>query len=173
MKITLIYLSFISTVNPVITSDSECVTSEEALKYVLFLVDVNQMYDIALGMYDFNLVLMLAEKSQKVRIEVHPYMSVKLQILVEDHKRGKPFAFFYGFVWVVLSLVVKPVSEDNKLLLIYTHTILFQDPKEYLPFLNNLQKMETNFQRYSIDRHLKRYSKAVTHLSLCGELLML
>ncbi|XP_067016133.1 elongator complex protein 1-like [Acropora muricata] len=94
-------------VNPVITSDSECVTSEEALKYVLFLVDVNQMYDIALGMYDFNLVLMLAEKSQK-------------------------------------------------------------DPKEYLPFLNNLQKMETNFQRYSIDRHLKRYSKAVTHLSLCG-----
>lgn len=51
--------------------------------------------------------------------------------------------------------------------------ILFQDPKEYLPFLNNLQKMETNFQRYSIDRHLKRYSKAITHLSLCGELLML
>lgn len=104
MKITLIYLSFISTVNPVITSDSECVTSEEALKYVLFLVDVNQMYDIALGMYDFDVVLMLAEKSQKVRIEVHPYMSVKLQILVEDHKRGKPFAFFYGFVWVVSEL---------------------------------------------------------------------
>ena len=59
------------------------------------------------------------------------------------------------------------------MLLIYTHMILFQDPKEYLPFLNNLQKMETNFQRYSIDRHLKQYSKAVTHLSLCGELLML
>ena len=42
------------------------VTSEEALKYVLFLVDVNQMYDVALGMYDFELVLMVAEKSQKV-----------------------------------------------------------------------------------------------------------
>ncbi|EDO27313.1 predicted protein, partial [Nematostella vectensis] len=41
------------------------VTSEEALKYVLFLVDVNQMFDVALGMYDFQLVLMVAEKSQK------------------------------------------------------------------------------------------------------------
>ena len=53
--------------NPVHSSQAECVTSEEALKYVLFLVDVNQMYDVALGMYDFELVLMVAEKSQKVR----------------------------------------------------------------------------------------------------------
>ena len=50
-------------------------------------------------------------------------------------------------------------------------TSLFsQDPKEYLPFLNNLRKMETNFQRYSIDKHLKRYSKAIQHLSLCSKL---
>ncbi|XP_078368242.1 elongator complex protein 1-like isoform X2 [Oculina patagonica] len=93
--------------NPVNTTEAESVTSEEALKYVLFLVDVNQMYDVALGMYDFELVLMVAEKSQK-------------------------------------------------------------DPKEYLPFLNNLRKMETNFQRYSIDKYLKRFSKAIQHLSLCG-----
>ena len=53
--------------NPVNTTETECGTSEEALKYVLFLVDVNQMYDVALGMYDFELVLMVAEKSQKVR----------------------------------------------------------------------------------------------------------
>ena len=58
--------SFISA-NPVNTTETERVTSEEALKYVLFLVDVNQMYDVALGMYDFELVLMVAEKSQKVR----------------------------------------------------------------------------------------------------------
>ncbi len=40
--------------------------AEDALKYLLFLVDVNKMYDVALGMYDFQLVLMVAEKSQKV-----------------------------------------------------------------------------------------------------------
>lgn len=93
--------------SPVHTVENECVTSEEALKYILFLVDVNQMYDVALGMYDFELVLMVAEKSQK-------------------------------------------------------------DPKEYLPFLNNLRKMEKNFQRFTIDKYLRRYSQAIKHLSLCG-----
>ena len=42
--------------------------AEEALKYLLFLVDVNELYDVALGTYDFDLVLMVAEKSQKVGI---------------------------------------------------------------------------------------------------------
>ena len=28
--------------------------------------------------------------------------------------------------------------------------------------------METNFQRFSIDKYLKRHTKAIQHLSLCG-----
>ncbi|NWT12489.1 ELP1 protein, partial [Vireo altiloquus] len=90
-----------------ITPDVQAVSAEEALKYLLFLVDVNELYDYSLGTYDFDLVIMVAEKSQK-------------------------------------------------------------DPKEYLPFLNTLRKMETNYQRYTIDRHLKRYTKALGHLSKCG-----
>ncbi|XP_072716665.1 elongator complex protein 1 isoform X2 [Ciconia boyciana] len=90
-----------------ITPDVKAVSAEEALKYLLFLVDVNELYDYSLGTYDFDLVIMVAEKSQK-------------------------------------------------------------DPKEYLPFLNSLRKMETNYQRYTIDRHLKRYTKALGHLSKCG-----
>ena len=42
------------------------ISPQEALKYLLFLVDVNEMFDVALGTYDFDLVLMVAEKSQKV-----------------------------------------------------------------------------------------------------------
>ena len=42
------------------------VDGEEALKYLLFLVDVNDLYDVALGTYNFDLVLMVAHKSQKV-----------------------------------------------------------------------------------------------------------
>lgn len=42
------------------------VSAEGALKYLLFLVDVNDLYDHSLGTYDFDLVLMVAEKSQKV-----------------------------------------------------------------------------------------------------------
>ncbi|MBZ3869628.1 Elongator complex protein 1 [Sciurus carolinensis] len=85
----------------------DTVTAEEALKYLLLLVDVNELYDHSLGTYDFDLVLMVAEKSQK-------------------------------------------------------------DPKEYLPFLNTLKKMETNYQRFTIDKYLKRFEKAIGHLSKCG-----
>uniref|UniRef100_A0A3B3UYP6 Elongator complex protein 1 n=1 Tax=Poecilia latipinna TaxID=48699 RepID=A0A3B3UYP6_9TELE len=83
-------------------------SAEEALKYLLFLVNVNDLYEHSLGTYDFDLVLMVAEKSQK-------------------------------------------------------------DPKEYLPFLNMLKSLEPNYQRYTIDKHLKRYRKALVHLSKSGE----
>lgn len=39
---------------------------EEAVKYIIFLVDANTLFDIALGMYDFELVLMIAQHAQKV-----------------------------------------------------------------------------------------------------------
>uniref|UniRef100_A0A8C1LBU3 Elongator complex protein 1 n=1 Tax=Cyprinus carpio TaxID=7962 RepID=A0A8C1LBU3_CYPCA len=87
---------------------SKSVSAEEALKYLLFLVNVNELYEHSLGTYDFDLVLMVAEKSQK-------------------------------------------------------------DPKEYLPFLNMLKTLEPNYQHYTIDKHLKRYRKALHHLSKCGE----
>lgn len=85
----------------------EVVSAEEALKYLLFLVDVNEMYDVALGTYDFDLVLMVAEKSQK-------------------------------------------------------------DPKEYIPFLNSLRHLQGHYQSFTIDKYLKRYKKALNHISKCG-----
>lgn len=48
-------------------------------------------------------------------------------------------------------------------------SIILQDPKEYLPFLNMLKSLEQNYQRYTIDKHLKRYRKALQHLSKCGQ----
>jgi elongator complex protein 1 len=39
---------------------------EEAVKYIIFLVDAEKLFDIALGMYDFSLVLMIAQHAQKV-----------------------------------------------------------------------------------------------------------
>jgi hypothetical protein len=39
---------------------------QDAIKYIIFLTNVNQLYDVALGMYDFQLVLMVAQYSQKV-----------------------------------------------------------------------------------------------------------
>ncbi|XP_072167241.1 putative elongator complex protein 1 [Diadema setosum] len=88
--------------------ESERPSADEALRYLLYLVDVNDLFNVALGTYDFDLVIMVAEKSQK-------------------------------------------------------------DPKEYLPFLNRLRSMKPDYQRYSIDLHLKRYIKALGHLSRCHE----
>lgn len=55
-------------VNP--PSVADAVRAEEALKFLLFLVNVNELYEHSLGTYDFDLVLMVAEKSQKVRLEI-------------------------------------------------------------------------------------------------------
>ena len=51
-------------------SDTDKSRAEDALKYLMFLVDVNELFDVALGLYDFELVLMVAEKSQKVKLQV-------------------------------------------------------------------------------------------------------
>lgn len=77
--------------------------AEEGVKYIIFLVDSRTLFDYALGMYDFELVLMVAQHSQR-------------------------------------------------------------DPKEYLPFLRNLQGMEIELQRFHIDDHLGRHSKALDHI---------
>ena len=73
------------------------------IEHICFLTDVNKLYDSALGLYDLELTLLIAQQSQK-------------------------------------------------------------DPKEYLPFLRNLQSMSDLRRRYSIDDHLGRYSKALHHL---------
>ncbi|KAG0045887.1 hypothetical protein BGZ83_008909 [Gryganskiella cystojenkinii] len=82
--------------------------AEDALKFTIFLADVDRLFDVALGMYDFALVLMVAQWSQK-------------------------------------------------------------DPREYLPFLNELRTLEKYYQRYRIDDHLKKYESALKNLSQAGE----
>ncbi|XP_058451587.1 elongator complex protein 1 [Malaya genurostris] len=86
----------------------EMEVAEEALKYLLYLVDVNDLYNVALGMYDFGLVLFVATKSQK-------------------------------------------------------------DPKEYLPFLNELKRLDENYRKFKIDCHLKRFAKALENISRCED----
>lgn len=47
-------------------ADSEPQLVEDAVKYIIFLVDADSLFDTALGMYDFSLVLMIAQHAQKV-----------------------------------------------------------------------------------------------------------
>lgn len=94
------------------------------MKYIIFLVDANTLFDLALGMYDFSLVLMIAQHAQKVTGSAPKNMR---------------------------TLTVG------------------QDPREYLPFLRELRSLETNYQKFKIDDHLKRYEKALKSLGNAGE----
>lgn len=82
--------------------------TEQALQHLMFIVDVNKVYSEALGAYDLEAALKIAQKSQK-------------------------------------------------------------DPKEYIPYLNSLRKMEANYMRFTIDKSLNRMSSALTHLSKCSD----
>jgi len=48
-----------------IKADNKPELAEKAIKYIIFLVNVDKLYNIALGLYDFELVLMIAQYSQK------------------------------------------------------------------------------------------------------------
>ncbi|KAL7267237.1 putative elongator complex protein 1 [Rhizina undulata] len=87
--------------------DQNIELAEQAIIHVCFLSDVNKLYENALGLYNLELALMVAQQSQK-------------------------------------------------------------DPREYLPFLQNLQEMETVRRKFFIDNYLGRFSKAVIHLHELG-----
>lgn len=84
--------------------NKQVVSAEEGLRHLLYIADVNELFEVALGTYDFDLVMMVAEKSQK-------------------------------------------------------------DPKEYLPFLNELRKLEENYMKFKINVHLRRFRKALECIS--------
>lgn len=57
------------------TTEEIKMKSEEALKYLLYLVEVNVLFDIALGMYDLDLAKCIAFMSQKDPKEFIPYLN--------------------------------------------------------------------------------------------------
>jgi elongator complex protein 1 len=77
--------------------------AERAVEHICFLVDVNKLYDHALGLYNLELALLVAQQSQR-------------------------------------------------------------DPREYLPFIQNLHQLDPVRRQFAIDDHLGRREKALGHL---------
>ncbi|KAI1325872.1 elongator complex protein [Xylariaceae sp. FL0255] len=77
--------------------------AEKAVEHICFLADVNTLYDEALGLYNLELALLVAQQSQR-------------------------------------------------------------DPREYLPFIQELHKLEGLRRNFALDDHLKRHDKALSHL---------
>jgi elongator complex protein 1 len=81
---------------------------ERAVEHISFLADVNQLYDHALGLYDLDVALLIAQQSQK-------------------------------------------------------------DPREYLPYVQGLGKMQPLRMQFTIDDDLKKHNKALGHLFTMDE----
>lgn len=77
--------------------------AERAVEHICFLADVNKIYDHALGLYNLELALLVAQQSQR-------------------------------------------------------------DPREYLPFIQDLHQLEPVRRQFAIDDHLGRREKALGHL---------
>ncbi|KAL6043697.1 Elongator complex protein 1 [Balamuthia mandrillaris] len=61
-------------------------TAESALKYLICLVNVNQLYDVALGTYDFELTIMVAQQSQKDPKEYVPFLERLKQLNIYEQR---------------------------------------------------------------------------------------
>ncbi|KAF9222466.1 pol II transcription elongation factor [Gyrodon lividus] len=68
--------------------DSQPDLVEDAVKYIIFLVDADRLFDTALGMYDFSLVLMVAQHAQKDPREYLPFLR-ELRALPQFYQRFK------------------------------------------------------------------------------------
>ncbi len=96
-------LSLISTLQGTSTEEADL-----AISHLCFLTDSNRLYDAALGLYDLEVALLVAQNSQR-------------------------------------------------------------DPREYMPFLEKLQTLPLLRRQYTIDNHLRNYSRALTSLVSLSE----
>lgn len=101
---------------------------------------MNKLYDVALGMYDFQLVLMVAQYSQKVREDPDLLMVPKIYTLTDT--------------------TCSPMFLSS--------VLVSQDPKEYLPFLRELRALDKYYQRFRIDDYLERRPSALRNLKQAG-----
>ncbi|SPP83870.1 putative elongator complex protein 1 [Drosophila guanche] len=59
---------------------------DQYLKYLMYLVDINELYNVALGSYDLGMALFVAQKSQKDPKEFLQYLN-ELKALPEDYRK--------------------------------------------------------------------------------------
>ena len=67
-------------------SDSQSTLAEKAIEHICFLADVNRLYDTALGLYNLDVAILVAQQSQKDPREYLPHLQT-LQELPELRRK--------------------------------------------------------------------------------------
>ncbi|OXU28995.1 hypothetical protein TSAR_015024 [Trichomalopsis sarcophagae] len=105
-------------------------SAEEALKYLLYMVDVNVLYDIALGMYDFELVMLVAQKSQKDPKEYISYLNT-LNGLEENYRKFSIDSYLKRYNSALTHIAKIPDRFDECMYFIQCHELYSQGLKLY------------------------------------------
>jgi len=79
----------------------QVVSADEAMKYLLYLVDVNRLYDVALGLYDFDLVMFVAAKSNKDPKEYLPFLN---KLRRSDFSIGRLRSLIVSYICVTIDV---------------------------------------------------------------------
>ncbi|CAH1797491.1 unnamed protein product [Owenia fusiformis] len=127
------------------------VSPEEALKYLLFLVDVNEMYLVALGTYDFDLVIMVAEKSQKDPKEYLPFLN-KLRAMESRYMRYSIDMHLKRYPEALQHLVECGEERFTECMSLITERKLFKEALKYYPVASHQYKEIS----YAFGDHLKQ-----------------
>ncbi|CAK1542238.1 unnamed protein product [Leptosia nina] len=115
------------------------VSSDEALKYLLYIVDVNKLFDVALGMYDFDLVLLVANKSQKDPKE-YILMMNELNSMDESYRRFTINKTLKRYIQAIECLIQCGQSRHEELKTFVKYHSLYRDALKMLKPNENIYK---------------------------------
>ncbi|KAI9785683.1 MAG: hypothetical protein M1839_008700 [Geoglossum umbratile] len=150
---------------------------ERLVEHICFLADVNQLYDHALGLYDIDLALLVAQQSQMDPREYLPFLQ-KLQELPESRRKfsidnhlsrfAKALRHLYelGAIDEVKEYTVKNQLYKNALELYrYQTERLNEIMRLYADYLNN----QSNFMEAGIAfEYLTMYREAMSAYRAAG-----
>ncbi|KAJ8678919.1 hypothetical protein QAD02_014706 [Eretmocerus hayati] len=128
---------------------------QEALKYLLFMVDVNVLYDIALGMYDFELVMFVAQKSQKDPKEYLPYLN-GLKQLDENYMKYIVDAKLKRYDSALEHIVKLPDRFEECLTFVQAHNLYSKALRLYNHKSTEYVTIAASYGQYLLDKSMHK-----------------
>ncbi|KAF7989904.1 hypothetical protein HCN44_008578 [Aphidius gifuensis] len=153
-------------------------TTENALKYLLYLVDVNVLFDIALGMYDLEIAKVIGFMSQKDPKEFIPYLN-SLSELDDNSRKFQIDKDLKRWESCLIHISKCPERFNECIEIICTHNLYLQALKifnintnEYMKISNLAGEYYMKNKKYReagmMFQRSKNYKNALDAYKLCG-----
>ncbi len=107
--------------------------ANDALNFLLLLTDVNRLFDVALGLYDFDLVLFVAEKSQKDPKEYLAILNEFKSLPTETYRRYKIDMYLKRYSSALNNIAQECPERLDECLALVKSQRLYQESLELFP----------------------------------------